>query len=71
MQKQINDLWRTIPKRADKNSDKDNARFPAEPQENILYFLENTHRCWNPGSVKSCASYARSRNIFIPSAKPR
>ncbi len=40
LQKQINDLWRTIPKRADKNSDKDNARFPAEPQENILYFLE-------------------------------
>ncbi|MFP3336162.1 SpoVR family protein, partial [Pseudomonas sp. SIMBA_064] len=26
--------------RAGKNSDKDNARFPAEPQENILYFLE-------------------------------
>ena len=40
LQKQINDLWRTIPKRAGKNSDKDNARFPAEPQENILYFLE-------------------------------
>ncbi|WP_323166822.1 SpoVR family protein, partial [Pseudomonas bubulae] len=40
LQKQINDLWRTIPKRAGKNNDKDNARFPAEPQENILYFLE-------------------------------
>ncbi len=40
MQKQINDLWRTIPKGADKYSDKDNARFPAEPQENILYFIE-------------------------------
>ncbi|MDC6625594.1 SpoVR family protein, partial [Leclercia adecarboxylata] len=40
LQKQINDLWRTIPKKTGKNSDKDNARFPAEPQENILYFLE-------------------------------
>ncbi len=40
LQKQINDLWRTIPKRAGKNNDKDNARFPAEPQENILYFIE-------------------------------
>src|SRR5476651_1575188 len=40
LQKQINDLWRTIPKGADKYSDKDNARFPAEPQENILYFIE-------------------------------
>ncbi|MBX9761695.1 MAG: SpoVR family protein, partial [Pseudomonadaceae bacterium] len=40
LQKQINDLWRTIPKSASKTSDKDTARFPAEPQENILYFLE-------------------------------
>ena len=40
LQKQINDLWRTIPKSADKLSEKDNARFPEEPQENILYFLE-------------------------------
>ena len=32
LQKQINDLWRTIPKKTGKNSDKDNARFPAEPQ---------------------------------------
>ncbi|MDZ4334462.1 MAG: SpoVR family protein, partial [Pseudomonas sp.] len=40
LQKQINDLWRTIPKNASKGSDKDNKRFPAEPQENILYFLE-------------------------------
>ena len=40
LQKQINDLWRTIPKNASKGEEKDSARFPAEPQENILYFLE-------------------------------
>jgi stage V sporulation protein R len=40
LQKQINDLWRTIPKSATKSRDKHNKRFPAEPQENILYFLE-------------------------------
>ena len=40
LQKQINDLWRTIPKSASKNDKEDNARFPAEPQENILYFIE-------------------------------
>ena len=40
LQKQINDLWRTIPKSASKGDGKDNKRFPAEPQENILYFLE-------------------------------
>ena len=40
LQRQINDLWRTIPKSASKAGDGDNKRFPAEPQENILYFLE-------------------------------
>ncbi len=40
LQKQINDLWRTIPKSASKNDKEDFSRFPAEPQENILYFIE-------------------------------
>ncbi len=41
MQRQINDLWRTIPRNQDKNSELDDShRFPAEPQENILYFIE-------------------------------
>ncbi|KHO63584.1 SpoVR family protein [Pseudomonas flexibilis] len=41
LQKQINDLWRTIPRAADKGSQRDaNQRFPVEPQENILYFVE-------------------------------
>ncbi|HAW62637.1 MAG TPA: SpoVR family protein, partial [Pseudomonas sp.] len=41
LQRQINDLWRTIPKGADKGDGQaGNQRFPAEPQENILYFIE-------------------------------
>jgi len=41
MQSQVNDLWRTLPT----NPDKDEAQnegpiWPAEPQENILYFVE-------------------------------
>jgi len=41
LQRQINDLWRTIPKGADKGDGQaDSQRFPAEPQENILYFIE-------------------------------
>ena len=40
LQKQINDLWRTIPRSTDKGDDKHGGRFPSEPQENILYFLE-------------------------------
>lgn len=41
LQKQINDLWRTIPTLGEKGDERErNLRFPAEPQENILYFVE-------------------------------
>ncbi len=41
LQSQINDLWRTLPADADKqNEAADEAVWPPEPQENILYFIE-------------------------------
>jgi stage V sporulation protein R len=41
LQQQVNDLWRTLPRRTDRLSEDDAVRrFPAEPQENILYFIE-------------------------------
>lgn len=40
LQRQINDLWRTIPRGSDKNDERDSRRWPAEPQENLLYFIE-------------------------------
>lgn len=40
LQRQVNDLWRTIPKSGERRHEGDNKRWPAEPQENILYFLE-------------------------------
>jgi spore cortex formation protein SpoVR/YcgB (stage V sporulation) len=39
LQQQVNDLWRTIPS-SEKESKKQHKRFPSEPQENLLYFLE-------------------------------
>jgi len=40
LQLQINDLWRTLPKAGDTDAHHAEARFPPEPQENILYFIE-------------------------------
>ncbi len=42
LQQQVNDLWRTIPVAADSDGDNESARqrYPAEPQENLLYFIE-------------------------------
>jgi stage V sporulation protein R len=41
LQSQVNELWRTIPTRETPRSDiEEEVRFPEEPQENILYFIE-------------------------------
>lgn len=40
-QQQVNDLWRTLPKRSEFiELDATAKRFPEEPQENLLYFIE-------------------------------
>ncbi len=39
-QSQINDLWRTLPASNRATDSAANGRFPAEPQENLLYFIE-------------------------------
>lgn len=40
LQSQINDLWRTLPTEKSHQISEAKPRFPTEPQENILYFLE-------------------------------
>ena len=35
----VNDLWRTLPKDGDKDDERE-IRFPSQPEENILYFIE-------------------------------
>ncbi|NOI80623.1 SpoVR family protein [Vibrio tubiashii] len=39
LQSQVNDLWRTVPK-STVEPENQKIRFPTEPQENILYFIE-------------------------------
>ena len=40
LQLQVNDLWRTIPVSEKVEQNRNEYRFPAEPQENLLYFIE-------------------------------
>lgn len=40
LQSQVNDLWRTLPARQAAELEQQAARFPSEPQENLLYFIE-------------------------------
>jgi spore cortex formation protein SpoVR/YcgB (stage V sporulation) len=39
LQSQVNELWRTVPQTKQKE-EIEKIRFPSEPQENILYFIE-------------------------------
>ncbi|HEY7773628.1 MAG TPA: SpoVR family protein [Marinagarivorans sp.] len=40
LQRQVNDLWRTIPVDDFDKKEQSTRRFPEEPQENLLYFFE-------------------------------
>lgn len=40
LQQQVNDLWRTVPRGTPQPEDKLARRYPAEAQENLLYFIE-------------------------------
>lgn len=40
LQSQVNDLWRTLPLKETPAAQDYTARFPSEPQENLLYFIE-------------------------------
>ena len=40
LQGQVNDLWRTLPPHPEKEAQATDARFPKEPEENLLYFIE-------------------------------
>ncbi len=40
LQSQVNDLWRTLPTRHETDKEHKAIRFPSEPQENLLYFIE-------------------------------
>ena len=40
LQAQVNDLWRTLPPQLAVSENEPERRFPAEPEENLLYFIE-------------------------------
>lgn len=40
LEKTVNDLWRTLPKNEQVVTEHGSRKFPAHPEENILYFLE-------------------------------
>ncbi len=66
-QRQVNDLWRTLPKRADKADEPTEARrFPDEPQENLLYFIEKNAPLLEPWQREIVRIVRKVAQYFYP-----
>ena len=66
LQSQINELWRTIPTHLRDKSDKNQARFPSEPQENILYFIEKNAPLIDPWQREIVRIVRKIGQYFYP-----
>jgi stage V sporulation protein R len=66
LQTQVNDLWRTLPARDAGKSDVKEERFPAEPQENLLYFIEKNAPLLEPWQREIVRIVRKIAQYFYP-----
>jgi spore cortex formation protein SpoVR/YcgB (stage V sporulation) len=66
LQRQINDLWRTIPKGEQADAAIQEQRFPAEPQENLLYFFEKNAPLLEPWQREVVRIVRKIAQYFYP-----
>lgn len=65
LQSQVNELWRTIPKTEEEKAKKEK-RFPEEPQENILYFIEKNAPLLKPWQREVVRIVRKISQYFYP-----
>jgi stage V sporulation protein R len=66
-QQQVNDLWRTLPKKAGKgDASSASKRFPEEPQENLLYFIEKNAPLLEPWQREVVRIVRKISQYFYP-----
>ncbi|OUS06692.1 SpoVR family protein [Gammaproteobacteria bacterium 42_54_T18] len=66
LQKQVNELWHTIPKIIDKDEPEKEVHFPNEPQENILYFIEKNAPLLEPWQREIVRIVRKIAQYFYP-----
>jgi spore cortex formation protein SpoVR/YcgB (stage V sporulation) len=66
MQRQINDLWKTIPAKAVDPNQSAEERFPPEPQENLLYFIEKNAPLLTPWQREIVRIVRKIAQYFYP-----
>jgi stage V sporulation protein R len=66
-QAQVNDLWRTVPVKEEKTETTHMAaRFPLEPQENVLYFIEKNAPLLEPWQREIVRIVRKVAQYFYP-----
>lgn len=71
LQSQVNDLWRTIPQSGKNEAKQKRARFPEEPQENILYFLEKNAPLLQPWQREIIRITRKISQYFYPQGQTK
>ncbi len=66
LQRQVNDLWRTIPKSGAGKRGRTEHRFPEEPQENLLYFIEKNAPLLEPWQREIVRIVRKIAQYFYP-----
>jgi stage V sporulation protein R len=66
LQSQVNDLWRTIPHGPATAAAPPRARFPPEPQENLLYFIEKNAPLLQPWQREVVRIVRKIAQYFYP-----
>jgi spore cortex formation protein SpoVR/YcgB (stage V sporulation) len=66
LQSQVNDLWRTIPGHDGEEAQRQDARWPPEPQENLLYFIEKNAPLLEPWQREIVRIVRKVSQYFYP-----
>lgn len=65
LQHEVNDLWRTLPTQ-EKTDDAAKERFPKQPEENLLYFIEKTSPILEPWQREIVRIIRKIAQYFYP-----
>lgn len=65
LQSQVNELWKTLPKHHDEKK-KSSQRFPPEPEENLLYFIEKNAPLLEPWQREIVRIVRKVSQYFYP-----
>ncbi|AHF05018.1 SpoVR family protein [Marichromatium purpuratum 984] len=66
LQSQVNDLWRTLPPGPEVGDEQRDPRWPEEPQENLLYFIEKNAPLLEPWQREIVRIVRRIAQYFYP-----